>query len=468
LLWSAQVDAVEPRLHDVEEGLAGATPAELTPTMARRALAGEMAAIRAELARQRGELDTAITLAHRALADLPTQAQQVRGVTMGLLGGTYLSSGDAVAASQAYEDALAASQAAGTMTLALFAGGRLVQVQALHGQLRQAATTYRRTLELAAGHGLAATPAVGVAQVGMGEVLREWNDLEAADDLLREGIARCAGVGGLAEVALEGCLTLARVLQARGDTAGALAAFDRAEALGYAGHVPQSAERVATARVRLWLTTTPVNLAEAMRWAKARRTDEQFGYTALLARLTLARLRLMYGTPEEAATLLQPLLMQAEAGGLTGKVIEILVLQARASLGLDQPAQAMIALSRALALAELEGYLRVFLDEGAPMVALLQQAHMRGVAPAYVATLLAAGGARDMAGAAATARPDPLSAREVELLRLVATGLSAREAAAQLFITAGTARIHLKHIYRKLDVHNRVQAVERARALGLV
>jgi LuxR family maltose regulon positive regulatory protein len=473
-LWSAQVGAVEPWLHDAEHALdTAAPPAGLNPDTTSRALRGEIVAIRAQLARQQGELSAAIALARQALADLPTDERRVRGVTAGLLGGAYLWSGDAAAASQAYAEAVALSEASGTIILTLIASGRLVLTQALQGRLHQAATTYRQTLELATTYGMAATPALGVAQVAMGEVLREWNDLDTAEDLLRQGIAHCAGSGGRrAEVALDGYLTLARVVQARGDSEGALAVLAQAEALGREWRVTQYAERVAVARARLWLTSprgpggarAPAGAPE-----DAWHTDETLGYVGLLARLTLARLCIMQGRREEAATLLQRLLESAEAGGLRGCVLEILALRARLFLEQDQMAQAMITLSRALALAEPEGYVRLFVDEGAPMVTLLRHAQARGMMPAYVATLLTAcGSARQAPSPTASVLVEPLSARERELLHLLAAGLSTPEIATQLFLTTGTVRNHLKHIYRKLAVHSRLQAVERARTLGLL
>ncbi|HWE63801.1 MAG TPA: LuxR C-terminal-related transcriptional regulator, partial [Chloroflexota bacterium] len=159
----------------------------------------------------------------------------------------------------------------------------------------------------------------------------------------------------------------------------------------------------------------------------------------------------------------------AEAGGLTGCAIEILALQARILLEDGQEAQAMIALGRALSLAEPEGYVRLFVDEGMPMIGLLRRAQARAVAPAYVAALLTACGSAPLDASLLTmALVEPLSARELELLQLLAAGLSTPEAAARLYITAGTVRSHLKTISRKLDVHSRLQAVERARALGLL
>lgn len=474
LLWSARLDAVEPRLQDAEHALeTAASSLELRASARSRALRGEIAAIRAELARLRGDLAAAIDLGRRALDYLPADDRRVRGVTNGLLAGAYLWSGNVVAAGQAYGEAVMLSRTPSTITLALIASGRLVMTQALQGRLRQAAATYQQTLGLAAGEGMTSMPAIGVAQVGMGEVLREWNDLAAAEALLQEGVERCASSGGQAEMALDGCLTLALVLQAQGNTAGALAALQRAEALGRDGQVVQYAERVALARARQSLAATPTDLSVARLWASMRaaawRVDEHSGYVGLLERLTQARLQLLLGRREEAFAWLRRLLEIAEAGGLTGCVIEILALQARMYLEEARVAQAMIVLTHALALAEPEGYVRTFVDEGAPMVALLRQARARGVAPAYVASLLTAcGDALRATSPAAAALVEPLSARELELLRLLAAGLSTSELAAQLVITDGTVRNHLKNIYGKLDVHSRLQAVERARALRLL
>jgi LuxR family maltose regulon positive regulatory protein len=149
-------------------------------------------------------------------------------------------------------------------------------------------------------------------------------------------------------------------------------------------------------------------------------------------------------------------------------VIEILVLQALSYAAGGQTAQAMLALQRALSLAEPEGYIRIFADEGAPMAALLRQASSRGLGGAYVRTLLEACGEGTPAAPETSTLIEPLSARERELLALLAAGLSTSEVADQLFITTGTVRNHLKSIYGKLDVHSRLQAVQRAQALNLL
>ncbi|HEX5501085.1 MAG TPA: hypothetical protein VFW96_00600, partial [Thermomicrobiales bacterium] len=327
LLLGTRVDAVEPQLGDVERGLA---PAD-------RAARGEIAALRAELARLRGDSATAVALARQALADLPADERRARGGASAFLGSAYLSGGDAAGASRAYVEAVQLSRAAGSVAVALFAGGRLVLALARHGRLRAAAGAYRETLDLAAAHGLAETPALGAAQVAMAEVLREWNDLDAAEDLARRGIAHCRAANGMAQMALEGALTLARVARARGDRDGALAALEQAEVHARDHHVAQAAERVAVARARLALTAAPADVAAAQRWADARATawdadGPADDYLGVLERLALARLRLARGRRDDAAALLRALLPRAEAGGLAGCALEVLALEARLAL----------------------------------------------------------------------------------------------------------------------------------------
>jgi LuxR family maltose regulon positive regulatory protein len=152
-----------------------------------------------------------------------------------------------------------------------------------------------------------------------------------------------------------------------------------------------------------------------------------------------------------------------------GSVIEILVLQALAFHILGDLDQALSALHRALSLAEPEGYVRTFIDEGQVMAGLLRQAMTQGIAPGYVGKLLAASGDSPLPPApAAQPLAEPLSDRELEVLRLVAAGLSNREIAAELVIAVSTVKSHINHIYGKLDVKSRTQAVARGRLLGLL
>jgi LuxR family maltose regulon positive regulatory protein len=160
------------------------------------------------------------------------------------------------------------------------------------------------------------------------------------------------------------------------------------------------------------------------------------------------------------------MLKSAEAGGNMGRVIETLVLQAITRQAQGNVAHAMLALSRALSLGEPEGYMRVFLEEGIPVVRLLREAESRGIHRDYARKLLASLG--DAASNGAPVLVSPLSGRKLEILKLVAVGLSPQEIGDNLYITIGTVRNHIKSIYGKLDVHNRLGAVNRAKALDLL
>jgi LuxR family maltose regulon positive regulatory protein len=157
-------------------------------------------------------------------------------------------------------------------------------------------------------------------------------------------------------------------------------------------------------------------------------------------------------------------------------VIEVLALKALALQTLGDAEQALFVLQNALSLTEPEGYIRLFVDEGIPMAALLNKAAARGIAPDYANQLLAAFGAGEHEIAPPPLPPsppsplplEPLSDRELEVLRWLSTDLSAPEIAAELLVSANTVRTHIKHIYSKLDAHSRYEAVERAKELNLL
>jgi LuxR family maltose regulon positive regulatory protein len=182
---------------------------------------------------------------------------------------------------------------------------------------------------------------------------------------------------------------------------------------------------------------------------------------------------------DQAAFLLARLLGAAETTGRTGRVIEVLTLQAQAYQDLGNASSAMAALEQALRLAEPEGYVRLFVEQGTSMATLLRLAQAHGLAPGYVHTLLAACGDQELAvthvdAGSASALPsagalvEPLSERERAVLRLLAAGLSSPEIGRQLYVEVSTVKTHLKSLYGKLEVHSREQAVTRARALHLL
>ena len=243
--------------------------------------------------------------------------------------------------------------------------------------------------------------------------------------------------------------------------------------------------KLAAHRARLWLRQG--NVAAAARWAQesSLNVDDELSFQDEFAHITLARALIAQGKPDEALRLLERLLGAAEADERVGSLIRILVLRALALQAAGDMAGAVNAVARALSLAEPEGYVRTFVDEGAPMTALLRrvlQAQKEGrlaatlpnISPGYAGKLLAA----LIAGATPTTRTspratvgslvEPLSERELEVLRLIASGASNRDIARKLFVSLATVKTHINNIYRKLEARTRTQAVARARELKLL
>jgi len=229
---------------------------------------------------------------------------------------------------------------------------------------------------------------------------------------------------------------------------------------------------ISALRARLFLARG--ELAGALGWARERglSVDDDLSYLQEFEHVTLARVLLAQqrrGTSftHDSIRLLDRLLDAADTGQRTGSVIEILLLQALAQQGLGDVRAALAALQRALFLAEPEGYVRVFVDEGSPMASLLRAAAKHGMADGYVRRLLAA-----LGQVAANPQPrqglvEPLSERELEVLRLLGTDLDGPDIARQLIVSLNTMRTHTKSIYAKLGVNSRRAAVRRGKELGL-
>ena len=200
--------------------------------------------------------------------------------------------------------------------------------------------------------------------------------------------------------------------------------------------------------------------------------DDDLSYLREFEHITLARMLLARHQDErslrEATRLLERLLLAAEKGGRTGRVIEILVLQALARQRLGNIPAALACLERAVTLAEPEGYVRVFADEGPPMASLLKAAARHGTAGNYVHRLLAAAAGTEHDSPTRQALTEPLSDRELGVLRLLGTDLDGPAIARELMVSLNTVRTHTKHIYAKLAVTSRRAAVRRAQDLNLL
>jgi LuxR family maltose regulon positive regulatory protein len=483
-----QLEAVEPLLADAERALAtGDEPCEPSVGRALSVLAnapGAIAVLRADLARLRGDAARAVACGQQALTHLGQRDWLLRSQVAWNLAAADWLRGRLGQAERGLAEVVAERRAAGEGYLAMRVGYELGRVQRAQGRLGAALRTYEQALEIAGDAGRAPPPA-GIAHVGLAEVLYERGELAATHGHATEGVTLCRQLACAAPLAI-GLAVLARIRQAQGDTAGAL------EAMGEAARVELSPQVVALLNpVPVWrarLLLARGEAAEAARWANQRglRADDQPSYPREGEYLVLARVLLAQHAPGQALTLLQRLCAQAAAQGRTGSVIEIRALQALAQQAAGDPAGALVPLTEALTLAWGEGYVRVFVDEGAPMARLIgrlsaaqrtgQVALPAAVPPDYLDRLARAfqpGGARTAprttrSTAAVAGLVEALTGRELQVLTLLAAGKSNQQIADELVVVLDTAKKHVGHILGKLSSANRTQAVAHARALGLL
>ena len=423
---------------------------------------------RAAINAMRGEDPAAAAIMMRRLLDHPeTMNTHTAARAADTLGLACELVGDVVAAEQAYRQAVDLAQAAGVTYLAINARCECALVQITRGQLASAEETCRLALGSTDEEALSPT---GLAWSILGEIARERNDLATAERLIPFGI-EIARKGGIIDDLRHALLFLVRLRQAQGNWGAAHAAWAEVDTLLNSYNMPRLSILSAAHRARLDLAQGYIVSTE--RWARQyqqQRPSQESVYLREFEDLTFIRVLLAEGKSDEALQWLRPLTASAREAGRNRTVIEACILQARALAKRDVPA-ACAALGEALALAADARFRQLFIDEGPPLLPLL--AKTRHVAPVFVDSLIAP-------------RPDkpaiyhsndtpaelpaeqPLSPRELDVLRLLAAGLSNQEIAATLIISVGTAKWHAHNIFEKLDARGRTQAVARARERGLL
>ena len=309
--------------------------------------------------------------------------------------------------------------------------------------------------------------------VGMTDLFRERNDLTTASQHLRRS-RELGDENGLPQNPYRWRVAAARIRQAEGDLDGAVELLDEAERLYVSDFAPEVRPVAAVkARVRI----AQGKLSEAWGWAREHgiAAADELSYLHEFEHATLARLLLAQGTQDhaderigEAIDLTERLVAAAEAGGRNGSAIDILVVQALARHARRDAPGALTSLARLVALAEPQGYVRVVLDEGPPMAALLKVAAKQGSARPYLRRLLAAAGTGESGVGAGQASVEQLSDRELEVLRLLATDLDGPGIARQLVVSLHTVRSHTNNIHAKLGVNSRRAAVRRSEDLDLL
>ncbi|MEI6778141.1 MAG: LuxR C-terminal-related transcriptional regulator, partial [Chloroflexales bacterium] len=487
---SGQFEAVDAPLDHVAQILAACdgdpdTPSAQTAPFTPRNLRSEVLAVRATVAGLRRDAMRTVELACAALAELPTDSVIVRSVVSLMLGSSAYISGDMAAAETALNEAAHAGQVAGMPIIAIFALRQLGELHARIGQLHRAAQTFQSAIDLGArlypaSDPLAGrlVPVAGAAYMGMGLLYYEWNNLNAAEMLLADSL-RLGRQGANVEILLMAPIGMARIQQAKGDRDAARATMASALAFAHSTGVPRLADWLGAEHARLSLCMG--DIATATAWDQGRRLqiDAPLSYLEEIDYLALAHLRLAQDRPAEARHLLGRLRTLAAAEGRHGSLIEIDALAALATSAVGDPPTARSTLLRALALAEPEGYLRIFADMGEPMRALLGDCRLAlapRADPPSRQTLVSIDRILALFTAAPVRLPvipaaaliEPLSSRELEVLALVAAGLSNQDIASRLIVSISTVKKHINNIYGKLDVLSRTQAIKRARELGLI
>jgi LuxR family maltose regulon positive regulatory protein len=488
LLNSGELEAAEARLRDVERSLEGTVePSDevnVPPDMVVvdherfRSLPRELAAARIYLAQALGEAAGTVEHAKRALERVPGGDHASRATATALLALALWARGDLEEAYRVFADALAVMRMAGHGLDAIRGEFILGDIRIAQGRLHDAASIYQRGLQLAAAEAPHAAPETDELYLGLSELDREWGNLEAAEAHLRTITAlaeRTAHKGNRQRW----CTAMARILEARGDLGGALALLDEAETHERRDPIPRVRPIPAMkARIRVGQG----RLAEAMDWVRDRRlsVDDDLGYLHEFEHITLARVLIARhrtgddeGSRHDAVRLLDRLTTAAERGGRTGSLIEILVLQSLAEQALGNLRRALDPLAIALGMAEPEGYLRVFVDEGSRIRELLRHATARGVAGEYTRRVLSAFDerpqpVREATRTAGSGLVQSLTTRELEILRLIAGGLRNQEIADHLGLSAATVKRHIANAYGKLGASHRTDALAKAKALKLL
>ena len=371
-------------------------------------------------------------------------------------------------ATHAYSEAIHIGRDAGNLHMVIIANSNLADILTEQGQLQRAANTYNQALQMAVRPDGQRSPLAGIIYAGLARLSYERNQLIEAGQYIHQCID-ISQLWGDYEIQAEAFATLARVEHARGNLVDSQEAIQRAVQLANEHQLsPRRSTLLTYDLARLWLARE--NLEKVSELIKKRKlsVDDDIPYRREPEYIVLMRLLLVKKEYEAALALSERLFRQADAAGRLGTVIEILILQAHAFQAKKDPERALHALERALSLAQPEGYMRIFLDEGESMTRMLCQAQSRKIGSGYAADLLAQIG-RDsgMIQPSMQLLIEPLTSRELEVLKLIEAGCSNQEISAQLVISITTVKRHISNIYTKLGAKNRTQAVALGKELNL-
>jgi len=474
LLLTGQVAVVSPRLKDTEWLVDSFSDDDAQ----KKEMMGYVAGLKAIQSLWQRDFKNGLVFANQAIENLPAN-NWIRGYCAIVLGSSYWGSGDLGAAKDAYKESYLVGKASGSMMLAVSGGCNLAHAIELEGHLQEALALFQDLFKLAEKDGKV-LPVAGYIHVEIARLFLELNQLDLANQHLTDGIQLCKQLAdGRAETIGHGLLT--RVQLANGDIAGALNSVQNAKEANPSPDTPFDLRGGEYPEIWLWLKEN--NLEKLDAWLKENRAKVDEGsFFQRISFVMHARVLIALGRehPDDtyiinALELLERLSELIENKGWGKKAVEILSLQALAHAENGETAQAISILERALTMAEPEGFIRTFVDEGPPMARLLYETLSDGNTSNYVQRLLAALPNVDpgqvpvsQAVSSDIELIEPLSERELEILQLIAGGLSNQEIGSQLYLSLNTVKAHTRNIYGKLGVKSRTQAAARARTLGIL
>lgn len=442
-------------------------------------IGGELAAFRALVAMMQGDAAGSESHSRRALAELPPSSHFLRALVVENVGFVSTLRDDFPAAREAFREAVRLGRESGNLLVAVGALCNLAGLHTSEGNLRHAEAIYSEALALACDRHGRRLPIAGKALFGLGDLHREWNHLVKAGAYLEDALALFEQYGEMGFVFAG--ISLARVRLAQGDAAGAEVLLDQVESQAVKmDSTAMDDLLVAIARVQTWLLQGEVTKAARHAHVLERPAVSAPAFREATEGM-LARLRLAEGHPEAARALLQTLSAEAGRKGRRGNELKLSLTLALALEAMGEHEGALSLIGDALAWGQQHGYVRAFLDEAAmpygrdSLPRLLYAAAERGIQSEYSGRLLGALAEEPLV--VESARPqapvaqeliEPLTARELEVLQLIAAGLSNRAIAERLVLAVSTVKGHTSNIYGKLGVNKRTEAVARAQRLGLL
>jgi ATP-dependent transcriptional regulator len=461
-LWvrAATLALMAGRTSTVQQAIAGAEAAlqNAIPDAETRDLIGQIACAKATYAFFHYDFETMLAEAHRALEYLDPGNMAFQFTANWALANALRVSGKRSDANRATQDCLAISQKSPSMFSKILAVMNLAVLQEMNNQFFQAAESYKQAIEISGDH---PQPNMAEAHFGLARIYYEWNDLKSAEEQDQTGLQMARIFDQEVDRFIVNEVFLARLRLAQGDLAGAAGMLAQSERTAQEKKYVLRFADIAELQILILLQQS--NLAAAAELAGR--------YDLPLSR---SRVLLAQGDAPAALAILEPLLKQAKEKGWVDKQLNAMLLQALALSANHEKDKALRILEEVLTMTEPGGFVRTFLDEGEPMAELLSEARAQGIRSDYLTKLLAAFVNEKLKAENKPFTPEPpsliapLSSRELEILQLIAQGLSNREICDRLFLALSTVKGHIRVTFDKLQVQRRTEAIARARELGLL